>query len=104
MPLARTLRERFLRAFFTTTPHKVAAIQGVAVDSTMFEYQDWTFNANGRTLVARVELDGDGGGTINRYRLSPGPAQSGLCIKVASQEEAAKRLETEVEKLLGPEW
>ncbi len=70
----------------------------------MFEYQDWTFNANGRTLVARVELDGDGGGTINRYQLTPGPAQSGLCIKVASQEEAAKRLATEVEKLLGPEW
>ncbi len=63
----------------------------------MFEYQDWTFNANGRTLVARVELDGDGGGTINRYQLTPGPAQSGLCIKVASQEEAANRLETEVE-------
>ncbi|WP_442252985.1 hypothetical protein ACS0OX_10195 [Stenotrophomonas pavanii] len=70
----------------------------------MFDYQGWTFNANGRTLVARVELDGDGGGTINRYRLTLGPAQSGLCIKVASQEEAAKRLKTEVEKLRGPEW
>ena len=64
----------------------------------------WIFNANGRTLVARVELDGDGGGTINRYQLTPGPAQSGLCIKVASQAEAAKKLETEVAKLLGPQW
>lgn len=74
------------------------------VESTMSEYRDWTFNANGRTLVARVELDADGGGTINRYQLTPGPAQSGLCIKVTSQAEAAKKLETEVEKLLGPEW
>lgn len=40
----------------------------------------------------------------DRYRLTLGPAQSGLCIKVASQEEAAKRLKTEVEKLRGPEW
>lgn len=70
----------------------------------MFDYQDWTFIANGRTLVARVELDGEGGGTINRYQLKPGPAQSGLCIKVASQTEAAQRLEAEVAKLLGPDW
>ena len=41
----------------------------------MFDYQDWTFHANGRTVVARVALDGDGGGTINRYQLVPGPAQ-----------------------------
>lgn len=26
----------------------------------MFDYQDWTFHANGRTVVARVALDGDG--------------------------------------------
>ncbi|HIE5096440.1 hypothetical protein WG628_09955 [Stenotrophomonas maltophilia] len=71
---------------------------------TMFEYQDWTFSANGRTLVARVELDGEGGGTINRYQLTPGPAQSGLSIKVASQAEAARKLESEVEKLLGHGW
>lgn len=81
----------------------MGAIQGVAVDSTMFDYQGWTFNANGRTRVA--------GGTGWRRRrhhqplpVDLGRAQSGLCIKVASQEEAAKRLETEVEKLLGPEW
>ncbi len=70
----------------------------------MFDYQDWTFHANGRTVVARVALDGEGGGTINRYQLVPGPAQSGLCIKVASQDEAAQKLEAEVTKLLGPEW
>ena len=70
----------------------------------MFDYQDWTFHANGRTVVARVALDGEGGGTINRYQLVPGPAQSGLCIKVASQDEAAQKLEAEVTKLLGPGW
>jgi hypothetical protein len=70
----------------------------------MSDDRDWHLhNANGREPW-RVELDGDGGGTINRYQLTPGPAQSGLCIKVASQAEAAKKLETEVEKLLGPEW
>lgn len=70
----------------------------------MFDYQDWTFHANGRTVVARVELDGDGGGIINRYQVTPGLTQSGLCIKVASQDEAAQKLEAEVNKLLGPEW
>ncbi|WP_175392810.1 hypothetical protein [Stenotrophomonas maltophilia] len=38
------------------------------------------------------------------YQLPPGAAHSGLCINVASQAEATKKLETEIEKLLGPQW
>ena len=67
----------------------------------MFDYQDWTFHANGRTVVARVELDGDGGGIINRYQVTPGPAQSGLCIRLRRRTKPQK-LEAEVNKLLGP--
>lgn len=70
----------------------------------MYAFQDWTFNANGRIITARVEVDGSGGGTITRFETRPGPAQSGLSIKVNSQQEAATKLEQILTDLLGAGW
>lgn len=70
----------------------------------MHEFQEWTFTARDRLVIARVEIDGSGGGVINRYQVFPGPSQSGLSIAVKSQAEAAERLEQLVTSLLGPNW
>src|SRR2546427_4892178 len=37
----------------------------------MHAFQDWTFSANGRIITARVEVDGNGGGTITRFETRP---------------------------------
>ncbi len=66
--------------------------------------QDWTFNSRGRTVTARVETDGKGGGTITRFESRPGPSQTGLSIKVGSEKEAAVELERILTKLLGADW
>lgn len=70
----------------------------------MHAFQDWTFNTKGRTVTARVEVDGNGGGTIARFEARPGPAQTGLSIKVGSQQEAAAELERILTDLLGADW
>lgn len=70
----------------------------------MYAFQDWTFSANGRIITARVEVDDKGGGTITRFDARPGPAQSGLSIKVSSQQEAATKLEQILTDLLGAGW
>lgn len=70
----------------------------------MHPFQDWTFIANGRIITARVEVDDYGGGTIIRFEARPGPAQSGLAIKVGSQQEAAAKLERILTDLLGDGW
>lgn len=70
----------------------------------MHAFQDWTFSAKGRTITARVQVDGQGGGTITRFEATPGPAQIGLSIKVGSQEEAAAELERILTELLGADW
>lgn len=70
----------------------------------MHEFQDWIFSANGRSITARVQVDGTGGGTIVRFEASPGPAQSGLSIKVSSQQDAGAKLEQILTDLLGAGW
>jgi hypothetical protein len=70
----------------------------------MHEFQDWTFSARGRTVTARVQVDGHGGGTVTRFETRPGPSQSGLSIKVGSQQEAAAELERILTGLLGADW
>lgn len=66
--------------------------------------QDWVFSARGRMVTARVEIDSKGGGTITRFDCRPGPSQTGLSIKVASQQEAAVELERILTALLGSDW
>lgn len=70
----------------------------------MHEFQDWIFSAKGRTITARVQVDGRGGGIITRFETRPGPSQSGLSIKVGSQQEAAAELERILTGLLGADW
>lgn len=70
----------------------------------MHEFQDWTFSAKGRIITARVQVDGHGGGIITRFEASPGPAQSGLSIKVSSEKEAAVELGRILTDLLGADW
>jgi hypothetical protein len=70
----------------------------------MHEFQDWIFSARGRTITARVQVDGRGGGTITRFEVRPGPSQIGLSIKVGSQQEAAAELERILTGLLGADW
>ncbi len=70
----------------------------------MHEFQDWIFSARGRTITARVQVDGRGGGTITRFEARPGPSQNGLSIKVDSQQEAAAELERILTDLLGADW
>lgn len=70
----------------------------------MHEFQDWTFSARGRAVTARVQVDGRGGGTVTRFETRSGPSQSGLSIKVGSQQEAAAELERILTGLLGADW
>lgn len=70
----------------------------------MAELQDWVFSARGRTITARVLTDGQGGGTITRFSVSPGPSQTGLSIKVASEKDAALKLERVLTDLLSARW
>ncbi len=70
----------------------------------MHEFQDWIFSARGRTITARVQVDGRGGGTITRFEARPGPSQNGLSIKVDSQQEGAAELERILTGLLGADW
>lgn len=49
-------------------------------------------------------MDGRGGGTLTRFQVRPGPSQSGLSIKVDSQQEAAAALERILTDLLGADW
>ncbi len=70
----------------------------------MHQFHNWTFCANGRIITARVQVDGLGGGIITRVEASPGPAQTGLSIKVSSQKEAAVELDRILTELLGADW
>lgn len=70
----------------------------------MHDFQDWIFSARGRTITARVQVDGRGGGTITRFEARPGPSQNGLSIKVDSQQEGAAELERILTGLLGADW